>query len=293
MMPDTHPTADRRLAIIAGGGDFPFEVFHASQRHGYQPCFFALRGFAGKQVRAHRGTCLVDMLNPTDLIARLKQFNPVGVVLAGHVSRPNPSLLISAFSALRHQDELRRVFGEGDDHVLVRVIRLLEDQGFSVLGIDTVAPDLLCPDAVLTKSKPDEADWQAIRYGFSLLEALSPFDCGQAMVCQGQRILAVEGPEGTDAMVKRATQRPRWFDWSKQDLSPKFLVKTAKRDQERRADLPAVGPRTIQICAKSGIKGLALGAGSVVMIDRAMMIREADRAGLFIVGAPSGGNHGR
>jgi DUF1009 family protein len=292
MMPDITPSADRRLAIIAGGGDFPFEVYQSSLLQGYQPCFFALRGFAGKQVRALHGTQLVDMLDPNDLIARLRAFAPSGIVLAGHVSRPDPILLLSAFSALRNQNELRQVLGEGDDHVLTRVIRLLEDHGFAVLGIDAVAPDLLCPQAVLTRKAPDEADIQAIGNGFALLDALSPFDCGQGMVCQGQRVLAVEGHEGTDRMIKRTAPPSRWFRFGPAETTPRILVKTAKLTQDRRADLPAVGPRTIRNCIKAGFSGLALGAGSVVMIDRAEMIRQADRAGLFIVGVSDGGIHG-
>ena len=292
MMPDSAPSVGRRLAIIAGGGDFPFEVFQSSLRHGYQPRFFALRGFAGKQVRAEPGTQLVDMLHPSDLIARLRQFDPAGIVLAGHVSRPNPTLLMSAFSALRHQDELRQVFGEGDDHVLTRVIRLLEDHNLTVLGVDAVAPDLLCPPIVLTRKAPVDSEYRAIHNGFALLDALSPFDCGQAMVCQGQRVLAVEGLEGTDRMIKRTAPRRRWFRLIPDETTPRILVKTAKSSQDRRADLPAVGPRTIENCVKAGFSGLALGAGSVVMIDRAAMIREADRAGLFIVGVPTGGRDG-
>ena len=291
MMPDNAPSVGRRLAIIAGGGDFPLEVYQASFRQGYQPCFFALRGFASQQVRAQQGTQQVDMLNPVDLLGRLRVFAPDAVVLAGHVSRPDPIVLVSAFSALRNRDELRQVFGEGDDHVLTRVIRLLEEHGFAVLGIDAVAPDLLCPYAVLTRKSPDKLEIQAIENGFALLDAMSSFDCGQAMVCQGQRVLAVEGHEGTDRMIKRTAPSLRWFRFGAAETSSRILIKTAKLTQDRRADLPAVGPRTIRNCIKAGFSGLALGAGSVVMIDRAEMVREADRAGLFIAGF-AGGTHG-
>lgn len=291
MMPDNAPSVGRRLAIIAGGGDFPLEVYQASLRQGYQPCFFALRGFASQQVRAQQGTQQVDMLNPVDLLGRLRVFAPDAVVLAGHVSRPDPIVLVSAFSALRNRDELRQVFGEGDDHVLTRVIRLLEEHGFAVLGIDAVAPDLLCPYAVLTRKSPDKLEIQAIENGFALLDAMSPFDCGQAMVCQGQRVLAVEGHEGTDRMIKRTAPSLRWFRFGAAETSSRILIKTAKLTQDRRADLPAVGPRTIRNCIKAGFSGLALGAGSVVLIDRAEMVREADRAGLYIAGF-TGGTHG-
>lgn len=284
-MPDhLHRPVTGRLAILAGGGAFPMEVFEASRRLGFDPAFFALRGFADRSIWNHPSANPVDMLNPSELIAQLKLYNPVGVVLAGYVSRPNPSVLLSAFAALRHQDELKQVLGEGDDHVLSRVIRLLEDHGLKVLGVDAVAPDLLCPEGLLTTYAPDDHAFLAINTGLSLLDQLSPFDCGQATVCQGQRVLAIEGPEGTDAMIARTRSKRSFFRLSPRETAVKVLIKTAKRNQDRRADLPAIGPRTIQSCRKAGLSGIALGAGSVILIERKRMIAEANQAGLFIIG---------
>jgi DUF1009 family protein len=285
MMPDKiYQPARGRLAIIAGGGDFPLDIFHSALQQGFQPRFFALRGFASRNVRNQADTVMVDMLNPSGLIAALRAFAPEAVVLAGFVNRPNPSVLLSAFSALRHQDELKQVIGQGDDHLLTKVIRLIEDHGFPVIGVDQVAPDLLCPEGVLTNTTPDQGALLAIETGFQLLQQLSPFDCGQATVCQGQRVLAIEGPEGTDAMIKRTRPRFSLFSSSSNAPTAKVLIKTAKAGQTRRVDLPAVGPRTIENCRKAGISGLALGAGSVVLIDKQAMIKSANAAGLFIIG---------
>ena len=63
-----------------------------------------------------------------------------------------------------------------------------------------------------------------------------------------------------------------------------MLVKLAKPDQERRADLPAIGPATIAAAAAAGLSGIAIEAGATFVLDRAAVVTAADSAGLFVVG---------
>jgi DUF1009 family protein len=63
-----------------------------------------------------------------------------------------------------------------------------------------------------------------------------------------------------------------------------ILVKAAKPGQDRRVDLPAIGPRTIKTAKAAGLVGIAVLAGEVVLIHRRLLKQDADRAGLFILG---------
>lgn len=274
----------RPLAIVAGGGVFPVEVARHARSNGFDPVFFALKGFASRTVSDEAKTVWVDLLKPHDVLAALKALRPAGVVLAGHVRRPGAHLMVSAFSQIKQSSELLALLAQGDDHLLRGALQALEQEGLTLLGIDEVAPGLLCPAGTLGSVLPqsDEIE-RMIVTGFGLLRALSPFDCGQAAVLEGGRVLAIEGPEGTDRMLKRCRPRLHWLFPAK-PVAKRLLFKAAKQGQERRVDLPAVGPRTIDACAKAGIAGLALQAGSVVLIEREEMIRRADAQGLFITG---------
>ena len=273
----------RPLAIVAGGGVFPIDVARAARQQGYQPIFFALKGFASSALRREAETIWVDLFEPQAILSALKARPLVGVVLAGHVRRPAPHLLLSAFRNMKQSVDLLAVLAQGDDHVLRAVLDLLKQEGLTVLGVDQVASALLCPAGSLGSVVPDAAYERMMVTGFALLRALSPFDCGQAAVIEGTRVLAIEGPEGTDQMLKRCRPYRSWF--AKQPaLYTRLFVKAAKQGQERKADLPAVGPRTIDACIQAGISGLALQAGSVILIEREEMIRRANAAGLFITG---------
>ncbi len=107
--------------------------------------------------------------------------------------------------------------------------------------------------------------------------ALGALDVGQAVVVQQGMVLGVEAIEGTDALIARCGPLRRAGGGG-------VLVKLAKPGQERRADLPTVGPRTVTNAAASGLRGIAVEAGSTLMIDRAAVVAAADAAGLFVVG---------
>jgi DUF1009 family protein len=62
------------------------------------------------------------------------------------------------------------------------------------------------------------------------------------------------------------------------------LVKAAKRDQDRRVDLPSIGPQTVEGAARAGLAGIAVVAGSTIVASRAYR-NLADRARLFVLGA--------
>ena len=47
-----------------------------------------------------------------------------------------------------------------------------------------------------------------------------------------------------------------------------MLIKAAKRGQDLRVDMPAIGPRTVVEAARAGLSGIAIGAGSTLVLDQ-------------------------
>lgn len=62
------------------------------------------------------------------------------------------------------------------------------------------------------------------------------------------------------------------------------LVKAAKEGQDLRVDLPAVGPRTVTEAHRAGLAGVAVGAGTSLILDLPGTTALADRLGLFLLG---------
>lgn len=270
------------IAILAGSGRLPIELVTHLERTRQDHRILAFRGFAARELR-RRAHAIVDLLDLGRILRCLEEWSPAAVTLAGAVHRPSPAALLGAYSLLRNLQEVRDVISRGDDHVLRGAVSLLEERGHTVVGAHELAPNLTAPSGVLGRHRPAAEDFASIEAGLLLLQALSPFDVGQATVVAGQRVLAVEGPEGTDRMLRRARGIVRG-GWLRPATTGGVLVKIAKKGQDLRVDMPAMGPRTVVEASKSGLRGLAYGAGTTLLLDQAETIATADRLGLYLFG---------
>ena len=178
-----------------------------------------------------------------------------------------------------------RAFRGGDDHLLTGIGRIFEAEGFRLLGAHEVAPDITAPSGPLGRHVPDAAALEDIERGFALLSAMSPFDVGQAAVVAKGRVLAIEAAEGTDGMLRRMVALreegriglPRGVG---------VLVKAPKLAQDRRFDLPSIGPDTVLHASRAGLAGIAVVAGGTIIAEPLRLVEAADFNGLFVVGRP-------
>jgi DUF1009 family protein len=255
-----------KLGILAGGGELPGRLIERCRAEG-RPVFVV--GIAGH----------VDADLPTDAVLRigavgdvlrvLNQAKISSIVMAGRVARPRWQELVPDLAAMRL---LWRWLFSGDDGLLRAVVRIFEEQGWRVAGIDEFLPELLAPPGILSAKAPSEEEWRDIRLGFTEAKALGAKDLGQAVVVRNGQVVGEEDRSGTDALIKRAKGHGG------------VLVKAMKPGQERRVDLPAVGVRTVENAAAAGLSGIAVEAGNTLIAERQAVIAAADRLGLFLVG---------
>jgi DUF1009 family protein len=171
----------------------------------------------------------------------------------------------------------------GDSHLLAGIATMFEDQGFRVVGAHDVAPQILIPQGPIGRHKPSEADGADIALGLAFLRATGPFDVGQAVVVARSRVLAVEAAEGTDNMLARLAELR---SAGRIRAVGGILVKAPTPGQDRRMDLPTIGPRTVEGAARAGLAGIAVVAGSTVVAEPDVTGATADRERLFVVGVP-------
>ncbi len=204
--------------------------------------------------------------------------------IGGVTKRPDLLPFLTDFSTLKRLPAIIRALSSGgDDSLLTKVIRLFENEGFRVVGIKDVAPQLLASSGVLGRAKPSKADWHDLELALRATEKLGELDIGQAAVAVGGRVIALEGAEGTDAMLQRCAELKSSGRVSARGRKG-VLVKTAKPNQDLRVDLPTVGPKTIELALAAGLSGIAVEAEGALIADKAGTLQKADAAGLFVVG---------
>jgi DUF1009 family protein len=205
------------------------------------------------------------------------------VVLIGSLLRPSLWQLRFDWRALRELPRVLRAFRGGDDHLLSGMARLLEDNGFHLLGAQDVAPEILMPSGILGRTMPDAQAQADIARGLALLAATSPFDVGQAAIVANGHVVALEAAEGTDLMLERVvTLRQE----GRIQLAPDtgVLIKAPKTQQDLRFDLPALGPKTVEGAAQAKLAGIAVVAGATVVAEIERVRAAADANNLFVVG---------
>lgn len=283
--PAVRPTAGR-IAVIAGSGRLPEEIAEALARSGRPPFIVLVEGEAraGGSLASHENATLA-LEQFGDLVPLLKRRGVTHAVLAGGASRrPGWRSVKLSFGLLSFLPKALVALARGDDALLKAVIGHIEASGITIVGAHEIAPDLLSPRGAMTKTKPGARDQRDIEAARAAAWAIGALDIGQAAVAIGGRAIALEGIEGTDGLLDRvkALRANGRIAGAKGGV----LVKCTKPGQELRADLPSIGPSTVEAAHAAGLSGIAVEADRSFVLDYADTVARANALGVFVLGFP-------
>ena len=277
--------AGEPVAVICGGGSFPGAVAEAVLRRGRRPVMFAVRGWADPGVveRYAHHWIAIGQAGRFFRLARAEGCREA--VLIGTMLRPPLTQIRLDWPTVRLLPRAVGFFRGGDDRLLSGVASLFEEGGVRIIAVDEVAPEIVAPEGVMGSRQPSPSDRADIARALAVIAALGPFDIGQAVVVANGHVLGIEAAEGTDNLLARiADLRGQGRVTTAAGVG--VLVKAPKPGQDRRFDLPAVGPQTVEKIARAGLAGLAITAGGTIVAEPAQLTAAADRANIFVVGMP-------
>jgi hypothetical protein len=270
------------LAIVAAGGSVPVHVAEAARAAGRPVFVIGLDGVADERLRAfpHEMLKWGQLGRARELLAE----RHVGdLVLIGTVkSRPDFANIKVDLGAVRLLPKVLALLVGGDDSLLRGVVKLIEDMGYRVVGAHEIAPDLVARRGFVVGRRLSAAARADVGVAFHAARAVGGLDIGQAVVSVGRRVVAVEGAEGTDALIERvgvlkASGRVKWTGRSG------VLAKCARPNQDLRVDMPTIGPATVEAVARVGLAGIAIEAGRVMIADRPQTVALAEQTDTFII----------
>ena len=270
----------RKLGIVAGGGVLPAKVAAAARAAGREVFIVGLEGFADLAILAPWPHEIRRLGAAARIIAALREHGCQDVTMIGSVRRPSLLEMRPDAEGAKLLARIGRAAFAGDDGLLAAVIRVLTEEGFHVIGAHDVLREAVGPAGVLTDARPDAQAMTDIERGVVVTRLLGSADVGQGCVVQQGLVLAVEAIEGTDAMLARAGLLRR-------DGVGGVLVKLVKPGQDKRADLPTIGPDTVRNAIAAGLRGVAFEAGATILAEREACLAAANAAGLFLLGLES------
>jgi hypothetical protein len=263
-----------RIGLIAGNGRLPFLFARAARERGLEVVAVAHRGEADPALASEVAQLSWVHLGQVDRM--LKAFRAAGVTraaMAGGIGR------VRAFTEVRPDLGALRILARvrrfGDDALLRAIAGYFEEQGVTIVAPTDYLAEVMCPEGHLAGPRLQPVQEQDVALGREVAALLGQADVGQTVVVREGHVLALEAVEGTDETIRRGGR-----------LGGKgaVVVKRCKPEQDLRFDLPAVGPRTLEVMEEVGASVLALEAGRTVLLEAPALFAGAESRGISIVG---------
>lgn len=221
---------------------------------------------------------IISFVKVGKIMSLMKSLKIKDVCFAGKVKKPIFSTLRPDITGLILLFKLLKLKNKGDDNVIKVIVNFIEQKGFYIKSAIEASPMLEMKKGVLTKSSPNNSENESIKLGLDLLNTISSFDVGQACVLQEGVVIGIEGVEGTDELIKRCS-----LIKYKSKNTP-ILIKSPKKDQSLKIDIPVIGFETILNLKESGFRGIAIKAEGSIFLELEKAIDFANQNNIFIVG---------
>ncbi|WP_370192318.1 MULTISPECIES: LpxI family protein [Aurantimonas] len=270
------------LGLVAGGGSLPRLVAEAARASGWRVIVVRIGDGMADDWAGYEGGAY-PWGRTGDAIAYMKSCGVRRMVFCGTVShRPDFRSLIPSFQTLIRLPAALKIVRGGDDRLLRALSRYMERQGFEMLAVQDIVPQLLTPGGTLTRRMPDADEEQALVLAARAAARLGELDIGQAVVASRDRVIALEGIEGTREMLQRVADLKIRGRIGRSEHC--VLVKSVKPAQDERFDLPSIGGATIEEAAAAGITVIGATAGRSLILGIDDVLEAAEAAGIAIVG---------
>lgn len=262
----------RVVGVIAGNGRFPVLFAQGARRAGARVFAVGLRGETdpalAAEVDAMEWAYVGQLGRAVDL---LRRNGAREAAMVGGVGK------LRAFRHARFDLRTLRLAATlrnfNDDALLKAIAGFFEREGVRIIASTEFLQEVLAPAGALARRAPSAQEMRDIELGREVAQALGRADVGQTVVtCRGH-VIAVEASEGTDACIRRAGEL----------AGPGIVVvKRCKPNQDQRFDLPAIGPRTIEVIAQAKGAVLAVEPARTVVLDAPKLVEIADAAGIAV-----------
>ncbi len=273
------PIQGGRIGLIAGNGRFPIIFADNARKLGLYVSAVAHEGETEPELERHVDR--IHWIKIGQLSKLIKAFKEDGVqqaVMLGGIKKTH--VFTTVRPDFRTLALATRLAFWKDDDILREFAAELEREGIAICESTFGLDGILVEEGTLTSRQPTKKEWDDIRYGWDVAQEIGRLDIGQCVVIKDRVVVAVEAVEGTDGAIKRGGELAK---------EGAVVVKRCKPQQDLRFDLPAIGPRTIEVMASVKAAVLAVEAGRTVMLDRDIVIQKAQKEGIVVIGIKSDG----
>ena len=257
------------IGLIFGETNFPKYIYKRLKK---KEKYLIIDLTKKKSFRKYKNSYVASIGQFGKIIDILKENNCKKVLFAGKVYKPNFSELKLDFKGIYYIPRIIKSSKLGDAAILKEIIKILKKEKITTISSTIFTPELSLIKGSYSKIKPSIQDKQDINQSIKALNKTRAYSYSQAAISRNNKVIAIEGKEGTQKMLKKVKNR-----------SSGVLVKFPKKKQDLRVDLPTIGLNTFKQCKKAGLKGIVLKHKKNIVLDKKHCIEYANKNKMFIL----------
>ncbi len=273
---------ENQLAIIAGGGSLSDVIIETARKKGWNVTVFAIGDL---NIAKNQDISLIEMnrLDIGRIFQILKSQKIKNICMVGYIPRPNSPKDYLNFRYLNVQTlsilfQSIGILRGGDASLFKKINSLLEKRGYKIIGASEIAPNLTLKGGLYSSKSVSKVEFENIKKAKQCAEMTGYLDIGQAVVVKNGRVLAIEAAEGTDVMLERAACLE-----AIRIRRGGVILKSAQINQDKRVDMPTIGPNTIKNVVKANLSGIAITADNVIVLDFQKVIEMIEDNNLYFI----------
>ena len=256
------------IGLIFGETDFPKQILKKIKK---KEKYLIIDLTSNKIFKKDKNSHSVSIGQFGKIINILKTNKCKKVLFAGKVKKPNFSKIKLDLKGLYYISKIIKSSKLGDAAILKDIIKILKKEKINTVNSTIFTPELSLTKGNYSKTKPNAQDKKDINEAIQVLNKTKAYGFTQGAVSRNNKIIAVEGKEGTQKMLNKIKNR-----------NSGVLVKFPKKKQDIRVDLPTVGLKTFKQCKLAGLKGIVLRHKRNIFLDKKECIEYANKNKMFI-----------
>ena len=260
------------IALFFGDSDFPIKILNKIKK--YKKKYLIIDLSKNNKFKKDKNSYRVSIGQFGKIINLLNKKKCKKVLFAGKVAKPKFSKLKLDLKGIYYIPRIIKSSKLGDAAILKEIIKILNEQKIKTINSLAFNPELTLKKGNHTKLKPNKNDKIDINKAIKTLNKLGKYNFSQGTVVRSNKIIAIEGRDGTEKMLKKCK--------SKKFINKGVLVKFPKKKQDLRIDLPTVGLKTLNQCKSAGLKGIVLKSNQNVFLEKKKCISFANTNKMFI-----------
>ena len=260
------------IGLFFGDTDFPNIILNTIRKQKIKYLIIDLS--KSRKFKKNKNSYSVSIGQFGKIIKILKKNNCKKVLFAGKVTKPNFSKLKLDLKGIYYIPRIIKASKLGDAAILKEIIKILSQKSIKTISSISFNPELALKRGNYSKIKPNKEDKKDILKAIRSLNKLSKYNYSQGTVVRNKKVIAIEGKDGTEQMLKKCK--------SKKFKNNGVLVKFPKKKQDLRVDLPTIGLKTLKQCKTAGLKGIVLKSKKNVFLESKKSIIFSNKNKMFV-----------